>query len=84
MNNKRLGFLSFGHWYRGDAGEPDAGASLRDTVQMAVDAEAAGLDDAWFRVHHFQRMISSPFPLLAAMAAKTERIRLGTGVIDLR
>ena len=84
MNNKRLGFLSFGHWYRGDAGEPDAAAALQDTVQMAVDAEAAGMDDAWFRVHHFQRMISSPFPLLAAMAARTERIRLGTGVIDLR
>ena len=84
MNNKRLGFLSFGHWHRDSAGRPDAAAALQDTVQMAVDAEAAGLDDAWIRVHHFQRMISSPFPLLAAMAARTERIHLGTGVIDLR
>ena len=58
--------------------------TLDDVVAMAVAAEDAGLDGAWLRVHHFQRMFSSPFPILAAMAARTERISLGTGVIDLR
>ena len=36
------------------------------------------------RVHHFARQLASPFPLLAAMAARTSRIEIGTGVIDMR
>ena len=36
------------------------------------------------RVHHFARQLASPFPLLAAMGAKTRRIELGTAVIDMR
>jgi alkanesulfonate monooxygenase SsuD/methylene tetrahydromethanopterin reductase-like flavin-dependent oxidoreductase (luciferase family) len=35
-------------------------------------------------VHHFARQLASPFPLLAAAAARTSRIELGTGVIDMR
>lgn len=89
MTKKHLGSLNFGHWIHRDPvggrpAEPDAKAALDDVVQMAVDAEAAGLDGAWIRIHHFQRMFSSPFPILTAMAARTQRIHLGTGVIDLR
>ena len=36
------------------------------------------------RVHHFARQLASPFPLLAAIAARTSRIEIGTGVIDMR
>ena len=84
MTRKHLGFLNFGHWIHRPGAEPDARQALDDVVAMAVAAEDAGLDGAWLRVHHFQRMFSSPFPILAAMAARTERISLGTGVIDLR
>jgi alkanesulfonate monooxygenase SsuD/methylene tetrahydromethanopterin reductase-like flavin-dependent oxidoreductase (luciferase family) len=35
-------------------------------------------------VHHFARQLSSPFPLLAAIGAKTKTIEIGTGVIDMR
>ena len=69
---------------RAGTGTPDPAAALTQTVEMAVAAEEAGLDGAWIRSHHFQHMISAPFPLLAAMAARTSRIHLGTGVIDLR
>lgn len=34
--------------------------------------------------HHFAQQLSAPFPPLAAAAARTSRIDLGTGVIDMR
>lgn len=43
-----------------------------------------GLDGAYFRVHHFARQLASPFPLLAAIGAKTRNIEIGTAVIDMR
>ena len=42
------------------------------------------MDGAYFRVHHFARQAASPFPLLAAIGARTSRIEIGTGVIDMR
>src|SRR5690606_22516237 len=43
-----------------------------------------GIDGAYFRVHHFARQLSSPFPLLAAIGVKTRTIEIGTAVIDMR
>ena len=82
---KRIGFLSFGH-YRHVVGArvPDAAAALRQHVEFARIADEVGLDGAWVRVHHFEESHSTPFPLLAAMAAVTSRIDVGTGVLDLR
>lgn len=81
----RIGFLSFGHWGRSPGSlTPTGGDTLRQTVELAVAAEELGIDGAYVRVHHYARQISSPFPLLAAMAARTSRIELGTGVIDMR
>ena len=45
---------------------------------------SSGIDGAFVRVHHFARQLSSPFPLLAAIAARTSRIEIGTAVIDMR
>jgi alkanesulfonate monooxygenase SsuD/methylene tetrahydromethanopterin reductase-like flavin-dependent oxidoreductase (luciferase family) len=42
------------------------------------------MDGAYFRVHHFARQLASPFPLLAAIGAKTRKIEIGTAVIDMR
>src|ERR1044072_4745586 len=82
---KKIGFLSFGHW---SASYQSAVRSARDVLQqsieLAVAAEQLGADGAYFRVHHFARQLSSPFPLLAAIGAKTSRIEIGTGVIDMR
>src|SRR5690606_13079376 len=38
----------------------------------------------YFRVHHFARQLASPFPLLAAIGARTKRIEIGTVDIDMR
>lgn len=82
---KKLGFLNFGHFgYDRATGTVDPKAALDDQLAMTVAAEKEGLDGAWLRVHHFQWMMSAPFPTLAAMAAQTSTIELGTGVIDLR
>jgi alkanesulfonate monooxygenase SsuD/methylene tetrahydromethanopterin reductase-like flavin-dependent oxidoreductase (luciferase family) len=82
---KRIGFLSFGHW-RDVPGSRVRSArdSLLQAIELAVAAEEIGVDGAYFRVHHFAEQQTSPFPLLAAMAARTSRIEIGTGVIDMR
>jgi alkanesulfonate monooxygenase SsuD/methylene tetrahydromethanopterin reductase-like flavin-dependent oxidoreductase (luciferase family) len=54
------------------------------SIDLAVAAEELGADGAYFRVHHFARQLGSPFPLLAAVGAKTKRIEIGTAVIDMR
>lgn len=82
---KKLGFLNFGHWSAARGSQTmDAAATLQQQIEMTVAAEDVGLDGAWIRSHHFQNMLSAPFPTLAAMAARTSTIHLGTGVIDLR
>jgi alkanesulfonate monooxygenase SsuD/methylene tetrahydromethanopterin reductase-like flavin-dependent oxidoreductase (luciferase family) len=81
----RLGFLSFGHWHPGQGSRTRTAAeALTQTIELAVAAEELGIDGAFVRVHHFARQLASPFPLLAAMGARTSRIELGTAVIDMR
>src|SRR5436190_14850062 len=82
---KKIGFLSFGHWSpSGQSRMRSAGDALLQSVDLAVAAEALGADGAYFRVHHFARQLSSPFPLLAAVGARTKKIEIGTAVIDMR
>src|SRR5246127_2534533 len=82
---KKIGFLSFGHWSDHPAyGTRTAGDTLLQSIDLAVAAEEIGLDGAYFRVHHFARQLASPFPLLSAIGAKTNKIEIGTGVIDMR
>jgi alkanesulfonate monooxygenase SsuD/methylene tetrahydromethanopterin reductase-like flavin-dependent oxidoreductase (luciferase family) len=82
---KRIGFLSFGHWQQAPGSQArTASDALLQTVELAVAAEELGIDGAYVRVHHFARQLASPFPLLAAIAARTSRIEMGTGVIDMR
>ena len=91
---KNFGFLSFGHYTHGDDQRPrslgggfpglSAGESLRQAVELAVAAEELGAGGAYFRVHHFARQSSAPMPLLAAVAARTTTLEVGTGVIDMR
>jgi alkanesulfonate monooxygenase SsuD/methylene tetrahydromethanopterin reductase-like flavin-dependent oxidoreductase (luciferase family) len=82
---KKIGFLSFGHWTASPQSQTrSASDALLQSIDLAVAAEALGADGAYFRVHHFARQLGSPFPLLAAVGAKTKRIEIGTAVIDMR
>ncbi len=82
---KKIGFLSFGHWAPSPQSQTrSAGDALLQSIDLAVAAEELGADGAYFRVHHFARQLASPFPLLAAVGAKTKTIEIGTAVIDMR
>jgi alkanesulfonate monooxygenase SsuD/methylene tetrahydromethanopterin reductase-like flavin-dependent oxidoreductase (luciferase family) len=82
---KKLGFLSFGHWTPSPQSQARSAADvLLQSIDLAVEAERLGMDGAYFRVHHFAQQLSSPFPLLAAVGARTRKIEIGTAVIDMR
>ena len=82
---KKIGFLSFGHWTPSPHSQVRTAAdALVQSIELAEAVEELGGDGAYFRVHHFARQLASPFPLLAAIGARTSRIEIGTGVIDMR
>jgi alkanesulfonate monooxygenase SsuD/methylene tetrahydromethanopterin reductase-like flavin-dependent oxidoreductase (luciferase family) len=82
---KRIGFLSFGHWSASPYSEVrSASDALIQSIELAEAVEDLGADGAYFRVHHFAQQLASPFPLLAAVGARTKRIEIGTAVIDMR
>src|SRR5688572_12424433 len=82
---KKIGFLSFGHWTPSPHSQVRTAAdSLIQSIELAEAAEELGADGAYFRVHHFAQQLASPFPLLAAVGARTKRIEIGTAVIDMR
>ncbi|MFY2790679.1 LLM class flavin-dependent oxidoreductase [Rhodococcus sp. KRD162] len=82
---KKIGFLSFGHWSPSPQSQTRSASDvLLQSIDLAVAAEELGADGAYYRVHHFANQLASPFPLLAAVGARTSTIEIGTGVIDMR
>ncbi|MBB2893207.1 LLM class flavin-dependent oxidoreductase [Flexivirga oryzae] len=82
---KAFGFLSFGHYGRVPGSQTqDAASALKQSAEIGVGADEIGVNGAYFRVHHFERQLSSPIPLLSTIAARTKHIEVGTGVIDMR
>ena len=60
---KKIGFLSFGHWSASPHSQVRSGAdALLQSIELAVAAEEAGADGAYFRVHHFAQQLALPVP----------------------
>ncbi len=81
---KSFGFLSFGHYSLTPGRGPLVDEALHDRLEIARAADELGVNGAYFRVHHFAPQGASPMPMLAAIAASTTHIEVGTGVIDMR
>jgi alkanesulfonate monooxygenase SsuD/methylene tetrahydromethanopterin reductase-like flavin-dependent oxidoreductase (luciferase family) len=60
---------------------PDA-ARYAEALALAERAEAVGLDSVWTSEHHFvdDGYMSAQLPVLAAIAARTSRITIGSGL----
>ena len=81
---KKIRYLSFGYWGEHPAYKTQtASDTLLQSIDLAVAAEEIGLDGAYFRVHHFTTKLGSPFPLLAAIGAKTRKIEIGNNFLTL-
>ncbi|MBY0333094.1 MAG: putative FMN-dependent luciferase-like monooxygenase [Acetobacteraceae bacterium] len=77
---RRLGFFSR------LLDEGSAAERYRLATAQILHAEAEGFDSAWIAQHHFHEHeggLPAPLVFLAQIAARTGRIRLGTGIVTL-
>ena len=82
---KKIGFLSFGHWTPSPHSQTrSASDALLQSIDLAVAAEELGADGAYFRVHHFAASSPRRSRCWRPIGARTSRIEIGTGVIDMR
>jgi alkanesulfonate monooxygenase SsuD/methylene tetrahydromethanopterin reductase-like flavin-dependent oxidoreductase (luciferase family) len=68
------------------SGLDDPATVLEQTTRLFIIAEELGFDSAWVAQHHVGAEcghLPSPFVFLAAVSARTSRIRLGTAVVTL-
>src|ERR1044071_3787776 len=83
MSMPRLTRLGF---FRRLPDQAEPAELYRLAAAQIVHAESSGFDSAWVAQHHFHEDeggLPAPFVFLAQVAARTARIRLGTGIVTL-
>jgi probable LLM family oxidoreductase len=85
MTDLEFGLDTFGDLPRDDSGQPVSyAAAIRQVVDEAVLADQLGVDAIALGEHHRPEFsISTPETVLAGIATRTARIRLGSGVTVL-
>jgi alkanesulfonate monooxygenase SsuD/methylene tetrahydromethanopterin reductase-like flavin-dependent oxidoreductase (luciferase family) len=80
----QFGIFGSAQAHAGDLG-PDTGQGFRDYLDYAIEAEALGFRSSFLVEHHFTgwNQVSATLMLQTALAMRTTRLRLGTGVIVL-
>jgi alkanesulfonate monooxygenase SsuD/methylene tetrahydromethanopterin reductase-like flavin-dependent oxidoreductase (luciferase family) len=79
--------MKFGlHYLLSCAEDQSPAQRYRETLEQAVHAESLGFESVWPVEHHFNSAASimpCPALLLAAVAARTSTLRLGTAIVQL-
>jgi probable F420-dependent oxidoreductase len=73
--------LTFGYLLPTQEASGDRGARLAELLDLAVRTEELGFDAVWFPDSPFQYGVPDPVVVLAAIAVRTRRITLATGVL---
>lgn len=80
VKSKRLGFFTR------LLDQASAADRYRLATEQIIHAERQGFDSAWIAQHHFHEDeggLPAPFVFLGHAAARTQKIRLGTGIVTL-
>jgi len=78
--------VRFGSFVFSISGDPKSDHQVIDNALREVElAEAIGLDAVWLTEHHFDGAVANADPLVfgAAVAMKTQRVRIGFAVVEL-
>ena len=73
--------LRFGYLLGTQEASGAAGRELVSLVELGARAEALGFDAVWVPDSPFQYGVPDPLVVLSALAARTERVTLATGVL---
>lgn len=85
MRRRSVRFCLFYDFRNPPAWRQDPPKLYRQILDQIVRGEELGWDDAWVSEHHFvdDDYLPSVLTMLAAIAARTKRMRIGTGILLL-